>query len=360
MSGGTVGVVVNPLSGRDIRRLVAHASVFPNAEKANMVQRLFTSLKAVGVERVLMSTDLGGVSAAVLRAVRTRSRRFDWPAVEFLDVDPIAQTAEDTTNAVRRMVARGAGVIICLGGDGTARAAASASADVPLLTLSTGTNNVFPVMREATVAGLAAGLVAMRAVPSDVGTYVASMLEVTVGDRRDHALVDVCVTAAEHRGSRAVWDASVLRELYCTFAEPDAIGLSSIAGLLCPSPRPTPAGVMLHLADPADAPTTVLAPIAPGLLVEVGVRSWAPLIPGRTVEVATPKGVIALDGEREIEFAGDVPTVRLVGDGPRCVDVAAVLAHAASTGLLVRTGHGAAAAPTAGAVPTIDRQPVPA
>ena len=72
----------------------------------------------------------------------------------------------------------------------------------------------------------------------------------------------------------------MLRELYCTFAEPDAIGLSSIAGLLCPSPRTDPDGVLLQLADPADAPTTVLAPIAPGLLVEVGVRSWAPIGPG--------------------------------------------------------------------------------
>ena len=29
----TVGVIANPMSGRDIRRLVASASVFPNAEK---------------------------------------------------------------------------------------------------------------------------------------------------------------------------------------------------------------------------------------------------------------------------------------------------------------------------------------
>ena len=32
----TVGVIANPMSGRDIRRLVASASVFPNAEKASM------------------------------------------------------------------------------------------------------------------------------------------------------------------------------------------------------------------------------------------------------------------------------------------------------------------------------------
>ena len=37
VAGATVGVIANPMSARDIRRLVASASVFPNAEKASMV-----------------------------------------------------------------------------------------------------------------------------------------------------------------------------------------------------------------------------------------------------------------------------------------------------------------------------------
>ena len=44
-----------------------------------------------------------------------------------------------------------------LGGDGTHRAVALASGDIPLATLSTGTNNAFPALGEATVVGLAAG-----------------------------------------------------------------------------------------------------------------------------------------------------------------------------------------------------------
>ena len=32
---GTVGIIVNPSSGRDIRRLLSRASVFPNGEKIN-------------------------------------------------------------------------------------------------------------------------------------------------------------------------------------------------------------------------------------------------------------------------------------------------------------------------------------
>ncbi len=69
MGDAVVGVVANPLSGRDIRRLVTQASVFPTAEKANMIQRMLTAFGAVGVQRVLLSTDLGGISASVFRAI---------------------------------------------------------------------------------------------------------------------------------------------------------------------------------------------------------------------------------------------------------------------------------------------------
>src|SRR5437763_2212080 len=190
-----VGVVANPLSGRDIRRLVTQASVFPTAEKANMIQRMLTAFGAVGVHRVLLSTDLGGISAAVFRAIQRR-RHTDprWPEVEFLDGQPIRQTAHDTVDAVRRMVTEGTRVIVCLGGDGTARVAASATGDVPMLALSTGTNNVFPAVREATIAGLAAGLVATGAVPADGATTRAKLLEVRVGNRAETALVDVAVS----------------------------------------------------------------------------------------------------------------------------------------------------------------------
>lgn len=144
MGESVAGIVANPASGRDIRRLVAQASVFPTAEKANMVQRLLAAFAVAGVDRAMVSTDLGGISAAVLRAL---GRGGTWPHVDFLDEDPLSGTAKDTSNAVRRMVEAGAGVIVVLGGDGTARVAAAACEDVPLLALSTGTNNAFPQTR---------------------------------------------------------------------------------------------------------------------------------------------------------------------------------------------------------------------
>jgi predicted polyphosphate/ATP-dependent NAD kinase len=345
-----VGIVANPLSGRDIRRLVTQASVFPTAEKANMILRMLTALAAVGVHRVLIGTDLGGISAAVLRALQQRQAMGRagasgsglgrpgsdrWPEVEFLDGQPIRQTAQDTVEAVRRMVTAGARVIVCLGGDGTARVAAAAVGEVPLLALSTGTNNVFPAVREATTAGLAAGLVATGAVPAGEVTARAKLLEARVGGRVEMALVDVAVCAERHVASRAVWDPATLTQLFCAFAEPDAIGLSAILGQLSPVTRGDPHGVTARLA--ADGPHQVLAPIGPGLVAAVGVGEIEHMRPGAVYQVDAPAGVLAVDGERELTFEpGERPTVRLRADGPWCVDVAAALAASARLGLLRR------------------------
>ncbi|MGH3436863.1 MAG: NAD(+)/NADH kinase [Sciscionella sp.] len=333
----TVGIITNPHSGRDIRRLVASASVFGNAEKVNMVRRVLSALAVAGVGRALLSVDLGGISAGLLRAASSRvaGRDVPWPTLEFLDGDTPTQTAADTTAAVRRMLAQGADVIVCLGGDGTARVAASACGEVPLLPLSTGTNNAFPQMREATVAGLAAGLVATGAVPEGSATRRASALEVTARGRHENALVDVCVSVAGDVGSRALWHPAELRELYCTFAESDGIGLSSIPGLLRPSPRDEPQGVELLLCPPERAAMSVYAPVAPGLVCEVGVASIGTMEVGATRTVGTPAGVVAVDGEREIEFGcADTVTVTLSDRGPRVIDIGATLRMAAERGLL--------------------------
>jgi predicted polyphosphate/ATP-dependent NAD kinase len=335
--GSTVGIVANPMSGRDIRRLVAQASVFPNAEKTNMVLRLLAAAGATGVETVLMSTDAMGVAGGVLRA--QRKRRADagrWPEVEFVQLDAITGTATDTRNLVAAMRARGAAVIIVLGGDGTVRAASADSGDVPVLPLSTGTNNAFPEMWEATVAGTAAGLLATGRVPAEQASYRAKVLRVRAGDAREIALVDVCVSTVTHIGSRALWQPDTLREVYCAFAEPHAIGLSSIAGLLHPAGRTDPHGVAVRLAAPEVARHTVLAPIAPGVILPIGIRDAGPLRPGETRTVAVERGTVAVDGEREIEFGPRTPvTVTLAADGPRVLDVRNVLAAAAGRRLLV-------------------------
>jgi hypothetical protein len=183
-----------------------------------------------------------------------------------------------------------------------------------MLALSTGTNNTFPAVREATIAGLAAGLVATGTVPADGVTARAKLLEARVGDRAETALIDVAVSTERHVGSRAVWDPATLTQLFCAFAEPDAIGLSSILGQLSPVARHEPHGVTARISP--QAARGVLAPIAPGLVVPVGVSGIERMRPGSVYPIDARAGVIAVDGERELTFEpGERPTVRLAPTG---------------------------------------------
>ncbi|MCE3550214.1 NAD(+)/NADH kinase [Pseudonocardia sp. RS11V-5] len=340
-SGSTVGIIANPMSGRDIRRLVAQASVFPNAEKTNMALRIVAACAATGVSRVLLSTDAMGVAGGVARA---RERGTTVPHgidLEFVELEEMSGTAADTRAHVAAMRARGAQVIVLLGGDGTIRAAAAAAGDTVLLPLSTGTNNAFPEMWEATVAGTAAGLVATNRLDADRLGYRAKALHVRAGAQEEIALVDVCVSTESHVGSRALWRTDSLRELFCAFADPHAVGLSSIAGLMLPKSRHDPDGVHLTLGGgrpDGSSPTTwsVLAPIAPGVVTGVAVDTARTLEPGEISRVSLDRGTVAVDGEREIEFGPSTRvTVRLAHDGPRVLDVRATLAAAAAQGLLI-------------------------
>ena len=47
-----VGIIANPVSARDIRRVIANASSLQITDRANIVLRVLASLKAVGVERL--------------------------------------------------------------------------------------------------------------------------------------------------------------------------------------------------------------------------------------------------------------------------------------------------------------------
>ena len=336
----SVGIVANPASGRDIRRLVSRASVFPTIEKSNMVQRMLGALGALGVDRVLMMPELTGICADVHRAGQRLRASPDvrWPRVQVLDTRS-EESVQDTLEAVDRMVAEGVAVIIVLGGDGTHRAVASRCGAVPLATLSSGTNNVFPDLREATVTGLAAGLVALERVPAGIALRRQKLLRVatsTPGQPEEIALVDACVSSLSHVGARALWQPGTISEMAVTFAEPDAIGLSSVAGLLHPVGREDPHGLLLRLARPrsAEARMTVAAPIAPGLIAEVGVAAVEILVPGRPTALQARSGTLALDGERELEFSAAELAVTLDLCGPFIIDVPATLSWAARHGVL--------------------------
>jgi predicted polyphosphate/ATP-dependent NAD kinase len=329
-----VGVLANPASGRDIRRLTAHASVFPTAEKANMVVRLLAGMGALGIQRVLMLRDRTGVAGLVMRAFESHSATAQherWPEIEFVDL-PITESVADTHIGVQYMVSQNVSLIAVLGGDGTHRAVAAYCARTPLLALSTGTNNAFPEMREATVAGMAGALVATRKIPTDLGLtrnkrLVAHCIEGPNCGREEIALVDICATRQTFIGARAISDTSDIDSLFLAFATVGSMGLASIGSAWQPVERHDNHGLYITCGDGPQ----ILAPIAPGRIDRVCVHDWKKISIGQTLEIRLTRGTLAFDGEREIELAaGDRYQVQLDWGGPLTVDVENTLRYAAA------------------------------
>jgi len=326
----TVGIIANPASGKDIRRLVAHGSVFDNNEKVNIVRRVLLGLEAVGVERVLFMPDYFGIVPRALDGVRV--------SIEVRQLDmKVTGTQDDSTLAARLLAEAGVGCIITLGGDGTNRAVAKGSVAIPLMPISTGTNNVFPFMVEGTIAGLAAGAVATGVVSAAEGTVSTNRLDVLVdGEPADLALVDVVVYDTPFIGSRAVWDMSKVREIFLSRAAPSNVGLSSIGGNLYCQRLDAHRGAYIRLSTDAEGSdgVEVTAPVAPGLVQPVRVSVYQLLEVGDEVEVRFAPSVLAFDGEREMEVRpAHRVSVRLSDRGPRVVDFQRVLSIAAAKGL---------------------------
>ncbi len=339
MSEGTglVGIIANPASGKDIRRLVAHGSTFDNNEKIHIVRRALLGLEATGVRRVAYMPD---TYAIVPRAAATVSLKLDLVPLPM----PALGNPDDSYEAARRLHDTGAGAIITLGGDGTNRVVAKGCGDVPLVPISTGTNNVFPKMVEGTLAGLAAGLVASGAAANRPGSPPVirrlPRLDVLLDHERfDIALIDVVTSRQSWIGARALWDASLLAEIVLSRVTASEIGMASLGGLLFPAGRGSSAGVHLIVGNHT-TPRRVVAPLAPGLLASVPIEGATLVASGETIALRGEPCTVALDGEREFEVLppGRPLAVTLNPDGPWVVDIDAVLAAGAEAGIFVSDG----------------------
>jgi len=332
-----VGIIANPVSARDLRRVVASAGSLQIADRANIVLRVLAALAACRVERVLVMPEQGGIRGHVERGLE-RSRNLHehrFPDIVYLDM-PVTGTAADSSRAAGLMRRAGVAAIVVLGGDGTHRAVVRECGAVPIAGISTGTNNAFPEHREPTVTGLAAGLVASGRVPAQIALASNKRLDVVVGERsREIALVDVALVTDSFVGARALWRVETFRELFVTFADPQVIGMAAIAGLIEPVSRDEREGMTVSLALAATAKTVLHAPIAPGLIAPIGIDHWRRMTPGVAFHPRLKTGSVALDGEREISFNEDeAVSVTLVADAFRTVNVPAVMHYAARNGLL--------------------------
>lgn len=331
-----IGIIANPVSARDIRRVIANATALQITDRANIVLRVLSCVKACGVDHVFMMPENGGIRHHVRRGIdRAENQGLKhFPQIEYLDYK-ISGTVDDTLKAARLMREKGAEAIVVLGGDGTHRAVVSACGDVPIAGISTGTNNAFPEHREPTITGLAVGLAVTGKVPASEAFLPNKKIVVRVNEHEEIALVDVAVVTERYIGARALWRTETFRELFVTFADPEVIGMSAIAGLLEPVSRSDPGGLHVRLA-PEDAANIMLdTPIAPGYVRSIGIRDFGPMQANVRYHPAIADGSIALDGERELAFnSHDDVTIELLPNAFRTVNVSGCMHYAARHGLM--------------------------
>jgi len=320
---GSIGIAVNPASGKDVRRLVARASVFDNQEKRAIVRRTIVGALGAGANSFVYVPDSHGIAESALAEFAGEAcyRAVDSPAI----ASPLG-----TIRGAQALSSSGCAVVLTLGGDGTNRAFALGWKDAPLIPISTGTNNVFPRFVEATVAGAAAGLIATGAIALHDVAQRAKTIRVQIdAERDDLALIDAVLTGERFVGARALLEADLLRMALLTRADPAAVGMTTIGGLIRPLADSEDRGLLLMLGRGTSA---VRAPIAPGLYANVRVASSRTVEFGEVIDVTGP-GVLAFDGERErVLKPGQQAHLSVQRDGPWVVDVARTLALAAASG----------------------------
>lgn len=320
----TVGVIVNPRSGKDIRRLVAYAPAPSDTTRIADLRRLLVGAREGGAERILLAVDALGLAERATIGLDVD--------VELIEMETDG-TGDDTSRAAAELRSLGAGVLAVYGGDGTHRDVCRGWRDAPVVAIGGGTNNSFGQLIEPTVAGAAAGLAVAGTVALDeLIAYQSLVIDIDVeGVPDDLALVDVAIVRDDPGGTASLWSLDGVDQIFASVAEPWSVGLSAFAGLVTPTSRTDDRGVLLDLD--ADAPQRVRAPIAPGHYVEAGLRSVSVVDVEQPVAVRGP-ALFAVDGERGGTLASNEwGSMTLRRNGPRVIDIKRTFA------LAVRQGH---------------------
>lgn len=329
----SIGIIANPASGKDIRRLVSHATVIDNNEKINIVERIVLGAQALGIKKVYIMPDSYNMGYRVEDKLKScEELKCAITVVDMLKFDSM----EDTVNAAEYMENNDEiKCIVTLGGDGTNRAAAKKVKETPIITISTGTNNVYPVMLEGTIVGMAAAAVASGKFNLSDFSIKDKRIEIYKDDKlTDIALIDAVISKDVFIGSKAIWNMDTIEKIFVTRAHPASIGFSSLVGCRMIIAPEDDFGACVDLNSNGENGEKIIAPIAAGVVEPISVSE--PVILSLNDEykyITKSRGTIALDGEREIEFAKDQEFIfKIRRTGPYHVDVIRALETAQLNG----------------------------
>lgn len=335
----SIGIIANPASGKDIRRLVSHATVIDNNEKINIVERIVLGAQALGIKKVYIMPDSYNMGYRVEDKLKScEELKCAITVVDMLKFDSM----EDTVNAAEYMENNDEiKCIVTLGGDGTNRAAAKKVKETPIITISTGTNNVYPVMLEGTIVGMAAAAVASGKFNLSDFTIKDKRIEIYKDDKlTDIALIDAVISKDVFIGSKAIWNMDTIEKIFVTRAHPASIGFSSLVGCRMIIAPEDDFGACVDLNSNGENGKNgenvekIIAPIAAGVVEPISVSEPVILsLNGEYKYITKSRGTIALDGEREIEFSKDQEFIfKIRRTGPYHVDVIKALETAQLNG----------------------------
>lgn len=325
-----VGIIANPSSGKDIRRLVSHATTVDNNEKVNIVERIVLAAQAFGVSNFFIMPDTYQIGYKVEDNLKTLGELTS--KISILDMR-ITGSMEDTVKAVEQMENEEIECLIILGGDGTSRAAAKVLKKTPIIALSTGTNNVYPEMIEGTTAGVAAAAVACKKYDINKICYRDKRIEIFKNKSLiDIALIDAVISKNIVIGAKAIWKIEDIIKVIVSRAHPSTIGFSSIVGCKKIVNKEDDFGVCVDLTERKHK---ILAPIAAGTIKPIFMGNEEIIRLNEDFKfVAEENGTIALDGEREITFkAGEEFVFKITRNGPLRVNISNALELCQKEGL---------------------------
>jgi predicted polyphosphate/ATP-dependent NAD kinase len=324
-----IGIVANPASGRDIRRLVSYATTIDNEEKVNIVKRIVLGAQSLGIDQFYFMPDTYQIGWAVEDSLNLD--KVLTAKITLVDLEMEA-TADDSTKAAAMMRELGVGCIVVLGGDGTSRAVAKEVGNIPLLPISTGTNNVYPSMLEGTVAGMAAAAATQLPDPYKCCIHDKKLKIEVNGKEVDLALVDMVISNDQWVGSRAIWQTDNIRYIFVTRCHPASIGFSAVGGAITVISDTDDYGMALKLGESGKK---IKAPVAAGVLSDLNIEMSQRMMLDQPFEFTVDEEcMIALDGEREHRLhTGDTVRVTVVRDGPWRVGVKTALEQAVEAGM---------------------------
>lgn len=319
-----VGMIINPDAGKDIRRITSAAADVTDWFKYNLaycIAKTLLSFEDIQLEIMPERFGLGK------RLVDSFSNRFANSHISLINM-PVVNSAEDSRNAAEHFVQTGARLIIVLGGDGTVRIVAKSISTIPIMAISTGTNNVIPTMIEGTTAGLAAKFILTNPDKSlEDFCNRHKYFEVWVdGKVVDVALVDVGVIRDDFVGSKAVWKGDRISQVAVTRSKPFVTGLSSIIGMVRSVEPFDPYGALIATGEKS-ASMFILASLQPGELQRVGISEIKTLFTDHFYPLSiNQNSIISLDGEKEFTVYPDQHVqIVLRTTGPWIVDISKVM-----------------------------------